>query len=175
MSFIKPAAYQDGHAGISDPLDEQRFLVNSINRIQRLPTWSSTAIVIAYDDSDGWYDHQMTQPLNSSNDPARDVLSGPGRCGRGVGLAGYLDRCGPGPRQPFLVISPFAKRNAIDHNLTTQVSITRFIEDNWLRSQRLGDGSFDATAGSISGLFDFLHPHNQRLILDPDTGQPVPG
>ncbi|MDT4971444.1 MAG: phospholipase [Pseudonocardiales bacterium] len=170
VSFIKPAVYQNAHPGNSDPLDEQRFLVNTINRIQRLPTWSSTAIVIAYDDSDGWYDHQLVQPLNSSHDAARDVLSGPGRCGQGTALGGYLDRCGPGPRQPLLVISPYAKRNTVDHTLTTQVSVTRFIEDNWLHSQRLGGGSFDATAGSLSGLFDFANPDIRPLILDPSTG-----
>ena len=57
-------------SGQLHPLDEQQFLVNTINRIQSLPTWPSTAIVIAYDDSDGWYDHVMTQPLNPSSDPA---------------------------------------------------------------------------------------------------------
>ncbi|MDT4977017.1 MAG: phospholipase, partial [Pseudonocardiales bacterium] len=138
--------------------------------IQRLPTRSSTAIVIAYADSDGWYHHQLVQPLTSSHDAARDVLSGPGRCGQGTALGGYLDRCGPGPRQPLLVISPYAKRNTVDHTLTTQVSVTRFIEDNWLHSQRLGGGSFDATAGSLSGLFDFANPDIRPLILDPSTG-----
>lgn len=71
-------------------------------------------------------------PANPSTDPARDVLSGPGRCAAGKPLAGYLDRCGPGPRQPLLVISPYAKPNSVDHTLSTQVSITRFIEDNGL-------------------------------------------
>jgi phospholipase C len=170
VSFIKPAVYDNGHPGNSSPLDEQRFLVNTINRIQRLPTWSSTAIIIAYDDSDGWYDHQMAPTLNPSYDRGQDMLSGPGRCGRGIPLGGYLDRCGPGPRQPLLVISPYAKRNTVDHTLTTQVSITRFIEDNWLGGQRLGNGSFDATAGSLSGLFDFAHPDRQPLLLDPNSG-----
>lgn len=55
VSFIKPPAYANGQPGNSDPLDEQQFLVNTINRIQGLPTWPSTAIVIAYDDSDGSY------------------------------------------------------------------------------------------------------------------------
>jgi phospholipase C len=173
VSFIKPAVYQNAHPGNSDPLDEQHFIVNTINRIQRLPTWSSTAIVIAYDDSDGWYDHQMVQPLNPSHDPARDVLSGPGHCGQGTPLGGFQDRCGPGPRQPLLVISPYAKGNAVDHTLTTQVSITRFIEDNWLGKKRLGGGSFDATAGLLSGLFDFDHPDVRPLFLDPVTGLPA--
>ena len=57
VSFLKAPGYQDGHAAYSDPIDEQQFVVREINSIEALPTWSSTAIVVAYDDSDGWYDH----------------------------------------------------------------------------------------------------------------------
>src|SRR5271157_4928201 len=80
VSFLKAQAYQDGHAGYSDPLDEQTFLVNTINFLETLPTWPSTAVVIMYDDSDGWYDHQMGPILNTSTGPA-DALTGPGACG----------------------------------------------------------------------------------------------
>ena len=90
VSFLKPAKYQDGHADYSDPLDEQHFIVNTINRLERLPTWRSTAIVIAYDDSDGWYDHVMPPIVSQSNDPANDALTGPGHCG--TAAAGRLSR-----------------------------------------------------------------------------------
>jgi phospholipase C len=53
VSFIKAQAYQDGHAGYSDPLDEQPFLVNLVNFLENQPEWNSTAVVIMYDDSDG--------------------------------------------------------------------------------------------------------------------------
>jgi phospholipase C len=46
VSYLKAAAYQDGQAGYSDPLDEQTFLVDTINHLERLPSWSSTAVVI---------------------------------------------------------------------------------------------------------------------------------
>ena len=59
VSFLKAAAFEDGHAGYSDPLDEQHFLVRVINALQKSPEWSETAVIILYDDSDGWYDHQM--------------------------------------------------------------------------------------------------------------------
>ena len=78
MSFLKAPAYEDGHAGYSDPLDEQRFLASTINQIQSSPDWSSTAIVIAYDDSDGWYDHVMGPIVRSSDGPS-DALNGAGQ------------------------------------------------------------------------------------------------
>ncbi len=171
VSFLKAAAYQDGHAGYSDPLDEQNFLVNTINRLEKLPTWRDTAVIIAYDDSDGWYDHVIGPIISQSNDPAHDALSDPGMCGTAK-TGAYEDRCGYGPRLPLLVISPFAKSNFVDHSVTNQASILRFIEDNW-NLGRIGDQSFDATSGSLSNLFDFSHPFNRSLFLDPATGEPV--
>jgi phospholipase C len=171
VSFLKAAKYQDGHADYSDPLDEQHFLVRTINRLQRLPSWRSTAIVIAYDDSDGWYDHVMPPIVNQSNDPANDALTGPGHCGTAKPGA-YQDRCGYGPRLPLLVVSPWARRNAVDNGLTDQTSILRFIEDNWGLG-RIGNQSFDTLAGSLGGMFDFHHANTSRLILNPITGEPV--
>ena len=46
VSYLKAAEYQDGHPGYSDPLDEQTFLVNTINQIEQSKYWASTAIVI---------------------------------------------------------------------------------------------------------------------------------
>jgi phospholipase C len=172
VSFLKASAFQDGHAGYSDPLDEQQFLVTTINRLQGLPEWSSTAIVIAYDDSDGWYDHVMGPIVSKSNDPRHDALFGSRLCGKPVRGAA-LDRCGYGPRLPLLVISPYARVNHVDHRVTDQTSVLRFIEDNW-GTGRIGGGSFDARAGSLLPLFDFRGAGPAApLRLDPATGLPL--
>jgi phospholipase C len=172
VSFLKAAAYQDGHAGYSDPLDEQTFLVNTINTLMKSPFWKSTAVVVLYDDSDGWYDHVIGPIVNQSNTPD-DTLSGPASCGTPKPGA-YLARCGYGPRQPFLVISPYARQNFVDHSVTDQSSVLRFIEDNWGLG-RIGNQSTDAIAGSMLRIFDFSNNGvgNTKLILDPTTGQPV--
>jgi phospholipase C len=172
VSYLKAAAYQDGHAGYSDPLDEQNFLVNTINQLQKRPEWRSTAVIIAYDDSDGWYDHVMP-PLVSTSESTADALTGAGVCGKAQ-AGTYLDRCGYGPRLPLLIISPYAKKNFVDHTLTDQSSILRFIEDNW-RLGRIGDQSFDARAGSLNNMFNFFFCSNQNLYLDPATGEPTRG
>ncbi|MEU0389601.1 phospholipase C [Streptomyces chartreusis] len=171
VSFVKAAEYQDGHAGYSDPIDEQHFLVHQINAIQSSPQWKDTAVVIAYDDSDGWYDHAYVPPRNGSTDTS---LGSNGKatdspaCQAGPKASGgYADRCGPGTRQPLLVVSPYSKVNKVDHTLTDQSSIIRFVEDNW-HTGRVGDHSFDATAGSLTGLFDFRHPNNKQVLLNAD-------
>jgi phospholipase C len=182
VSFLKAPGYQDAHAGYSDPLDEQAFVVNTVNFLETLPTWSSTAVVVMYDDSDGWYDHQMGPIVNQSTGPA-DALTAPGACGTPLlSLPGLnasnlhaLGRCGYGPRLPFVVISPWARRNFVDHTVTDQTSVIHFIEDNWLGGQRIGQGSFDSLSNSIVQMFDFAKIRsNGVLFLNPNTGEREP-
>jgi phospholipase C len=178
VSILKAPAYQDGHAAYSDPLDEQTFLVNTINAIMQSPFWGSTAIIISYDDSDGWYDHQMG-PIVTQSTSADDFLTGSGACGDGS-QAAYQGRCGYGPRLPLLVISPYARVNYVDHTVTDQSSILRFIEDNWSLG-RIGDNSTDAVAGSLMGMFNFgatapavLLDPNQGTLTGTASGTPLP-
>ena len=211
VSFLKAPGYQDGHAAYSDPIDEQNFIATVVNFLQTTPQWSSTMVVIAYDDSDGWYDHQMSPIVNPSSTKAGatvsstaniattatksilvlgngDFVNGNGVCNVGMaqagtstpplalaGVTGQLNaqgRCGYGPRLPLLVISPYAKKNYVDHTLTDQSSVLRFIEDNWLSSQRI-TGSFDSIAGKLNNMLDFkAAPRTTTLVINPATGIP---
>jgi phospholipase C len=178
VSFLKARAIEDGHPGYSDPLDEQHFIVNAINMLEKSDEWNNTAVIITYDDSDGWYDHVMGPIVNQSN-VSDDRLLGVGNCGTPKPINAHGDiqngRCGYGPRLPLLVVSPYARKNYVDHSVTDQSSILRLIEDNW-NLGRIGNGSADAIAGSINGLFDFSgEQHAPKLILDPVTGVVVSG
>lgn len=179
VSFLKAISIHDAHPGNSDPLDEQQFVVKVANFLQQQPDWNNTALVVMYDDSDGWYDHQLGTIVNGSKSAA-DALTGPGACGSSANSLPGVNpatlhaqgRCGYGPRQPLLVISPWSKHNFVDHSVTDQTSVMRFIEDNWLGGQRIGAGSFDGEANSISSLFDFTQTISTApYILDPSTGE----
>jgi len=170
--YLKAPAYQDGHPGNSDPVDEQTFVNEVITALESSPDWSSTLVVFNYDDSDGWYDHQAPPIVNPSH-ASKDALNGTGVCVSGAqqgdggvpttplngvapdgGAAGPVQgRCGYGTRIPLLVVGPYAKKNYIDHTLTDQTSILKFIEDNWLGGERIQPGgSFDTIAGPISNM-----------------------
>ncbi|SFR98423.1 Phospholipase C [Granulicella pectinivorans] len=179
VSYLKAPAYQDGHAGYSDPLDEQAFIVSVLNTIQKTPQWSKTVVLIAYDDSDGWYDHEFKIVNGSAG--AGDAFTSKGFCADGTtALPGVASatlhaqgRCGYGPRLPFLVVSPWAKPNYVDSNVLDQTSIMRFIEDTFLNGQRVGQGSFDTIAAPINPLLDLRRstPQNMHtVLLDPVTG-----
>ncbi len=183
VSFLKAPANMDGHAGYSDPLLEQQFIVNTVNELEQSKFWNSTAVIIAYDDSDGWYDHQMSNIVNSSavlnaaSPKNGDSLNGSGKCGNGTPLKDdhgnpIQGRCGYGPRLPLIVISPYAKENFVDHTVTDQSSILRFIEDNW-DTGGIGNGSYDDLAGGLDNLFDLDRHDGRKLFLDPITGLTV--
>jgi len=171
VSFVKAKRYQDGHAGYSDPIDEQAFLVALVNAIELSPSWKDTAIIVAYDDSDGWYDHVMPPILKGSAVGDVDALNGSGKCGNAASTA-YPARCGYGARLPLLLISPFARVNFVDHAVRDLTSILRFVEDNWSLG-RLGDQSFDELAGPLDTMFDFDRPTANAVTLDPKTGELV--
>jgi len=187
VSFLKAPGYEDGHAAYSDPYDEQQFVTTEINNLEHTPDWSSTAVIVTYDDSDGYYDHVYSGIHNASNTSTvatppgpQDFLTGTGLCGDTIAnppLAGENGRCGFGPRLPFLVISPWARHGAVTHTLSDFGSIDKFIEDNW-GLPRIS-GSFDANAGTINSMFNFSDNENDngagKLFLDPVTGQPSQG
>ena len=153
------------------------FVTTEINALEETPDWPSTAVIVTYDDSDGFYDHVysgVTNPSNTANvaNPPgpQDFLTGTGLCGTGTPLDGQNGRCGYGPRLPFLLISPWTKPGTVDHTLTDFSSIDKFIEDNW-GLPRI-PGSFDSIAGSINSMFKFNGNGKSKLFLDPTTGQP---
>jgi phospholipase C len=208
VSYIKPAAFQDDHPGNSDPLSAQTFEVDLINALQQSPEWFETAVIIQWDDTDGWYDH-MTGPIvnQTANDAGIDnnfvnandafiptlplststAVASPkaiptsGVCGKPAGGPGTPPRCGYGIRMPFMLISPWAKVNFVDHATTDQTSSLGFIEFNWdlgfidgPTAPPAGQASFDRITGTILNMFDFDDPPNpRRLILNDMTGEPV--
>ncbi|HVM65798.1 MAG TPA: alkaline phosphatase family protein, partial [Acidimicrobiales bacterium] len=224
VSFLKAAGFEDGHAQYSDPIDEQNFIAREVNALMQTPDWSSTAVVINYDDSDGWYDHSYAtiatgsaavgepgatpvipgtgvtlqhslvpvNPSNSAGDNLFSTLAGPPYPAPGVSqlcytapqnnassaLAGQMGRCGLGPRLPMMAVSCFAKSNYIDHAVSDQSSITKFIQGNWglpSISGSFANLAFNSTAsdaaynaeGPLSNLFDFTPGANDVAGCNP--------
>jgi phospholipase C len=196
VSFLKAPGYQDGHAAYSDPEDEQQFVADEINALEASPDWKSTMVVINWDDSDGWYDHANSGVANPSLSVADNLtdtsltVSSTGTSGRCGGapqgtvetpfpLAHEQGRCGFGPRVPLVVISPYARRNTVDHNLSDQASMLNFIEFNWGLSGIPGSADQalaapDAAEGvpfDLAGMLQFKGKASGKLFLNPVTGQ----
>ncbi len=196
VSFIKAPSAYNGHPGNSDPVSEQYWVTQTVNTIMQSSFWASggVAIVIAYDDSDGWYDHVTGPIVSPSNINGTSITTGAGISGSTTNLAAVYDnfagvgncgsplpgadpaRCGYGPRLPMIVISPFSIPNFVDHTLLNQVSIIRFIEDNWslgridATAPANGKGSYDRQSSSIASMMNFTNPANTSPLLLTCTG-----
>ncbi len=131
----------------------QAWVTRLINAVMRSPDWSSTAIFLSWDDWGGFYDHVRPR---------------------------VVDANGYGLRVPGLVISPYARRGYIDHQILSHDAYVQFIEDDFLRSQRLDprtDGRPDPRPGvrennpllgSLLKDFNFSQRPRPPLILAPD-------
>ena len=128
----------------------QTFVTTLINAIMSGPNWKDCAIFLAWDDWGGFYDHVV--PVN-------------------------VDQNGYGLRIPAMVISPYARRGFIDRQTLSFDAYAKFIEDDFLGSQRLdpkNDGRPDprtsvreeaSQLGDLRRDFDFDQPVRAPLIL----------
>jgi phospholipase C len=99
-------AGSDDHPGYSDSQIAEGLLADSINAIASSPYWSQSAIIITYDETDGYYDHVPSSIR--VNDPFGNPLSG-------------------GPRIPTIVISPFSAVHTISTKYAEHSSVIKFI------------------------------------------------
>ena len=98
----------DDHPGYSDSQLSESLLAREIDAIASSPYWPQSVILIAYDESDGLYDH--ARPRVRSHDPA--------------GLP--LDQ---GPRIPAILISPYAVAHGVSHEPAEHSSIIKLVDE----------------------------------------------
>jgi phospholipase C len=109
VSWVIPSGLDSEHP-TSNIATGQAYVTGVINAIMRSKAWSSTAIFLTWDDWGGFYDH-VKPPV--------------------------IDGNGYGFRVPALVISPYARRGLIDHRQLSFDAFNKFIEDDFLRGQRI--------------------------------------
>jgi acid phosphatase len=104
VSFYKPAGRYTQHPSYTDLVSGDAHIAGVLERLRASPLWPRMAIIVAYDENGGFWDH-VAPP------------SGPG----------WSDRFGPGTRVPALVISPFARKGHVEHTTYDTTSIIKFI------------------------------------------------
>jgi phospholipase C len=167
VSFLRSDVVRTGHPSSSDPLDEQEWIEGDVNAIEKSAYWPSTAIVIEYDDSDGYYDHQPPTILNSSDTGSDSAICTEAHAAGVPEIGNQSNRCGPSQRLPFEVISPYVKPDHVDHSLITQDSTLKFIEKNW-GLPTVGPATFDnlPQLSDLESFFDWSQPQQKEVLLD---------
>jgi phospholipase C len=149
VSWLAPAEAVSDHPPASIRRG-QAYVTGVVNAVMRSPDWSSTAIFLSWDDWGGFYDHVVPPKVDAS----------------GYGL-----------RVPGLVISPYAKRGYIDHQVLSHDAYLKFIEDDFLGGARIDprtDGRPDPRPdvrenakilGDLRKDFDFAQRPRAPLLL----------
>jgi phospholipase C len=155
ISWVKAPQLEDGHPGYSGPALEDAFVGDLVGRLQASDYWKNTALVIAFDETGGWWDHVAPPDQGGvfanwvNGQPNLSGCQYPGIPGVACGEAGF------GPRMPVLVVSRFARQGFVDHDLLNTASLDRWVEWNH-RLPALGVwGDRDVTAGNLTGAFIF--------------------
>lgn len=130
--------------------DGQAWVTKVVNAVMTSPSWDSSAIFVSWDDWGGFYDHVVPPQVDSN----------------GYGL-----------RVPGLMISPYARRGYVDHQVLSPDAYLKFIEDIFLDGQRLDpatDGRPDSrptvrenvpALGDLIREFDFSQAPRSPLVL----------
>ncbi len=134
VAFYKPVGDQNQHPGYTDVLSGDRHIADLVRKIQASPAWSSTLIVVTYDENGGFWDHASPP-------------SG----------AGHGDRWGPGTRVPAILISPFVKKAYVDHTPYDTGSILRLLEHRFALTP-LPDAR--VKLGDLTGALDVPQPRH---------------
>jgi phospholipase C len=156
ISWVKAPQLDDGHPGYSGPALEDAYVGDFINRLKASPYWKDTAVIVAFDETGGWWDHVAPADLGG---PFATWVNGQPNNFTGCQYPGIPNtpcaEAGLGPRMPVLVISRFAKQSFVDHDLLNTASLDGWIEWNH-RLPALGVwGNRDVNAGSLAGAFVF--------------------
>jgi len=125
FSLIIPDSQHDMHPGDAHIGNATTFLETIIQQVQASPVWNNTAIVVTFDTGGGWYDHVYPPTLDDQ------------------GLAF---------RVPTLVISPYAKKNYVSHQVMDHVSILKLVQWNWTFPSL---NVRNAASGDMLDMFDF--------------------
>ena len=158
VAWITPSEPNSEHSPASVH-QGQAYVTALINAAMKSADWTSTAIFLSWDDWGGFYDHVVP----------------PG-----------VDRNGYGLRVPLIVISPYAKKGYIDHQVLSSDAFLKFIEDDFLNGARLNpttDGRPDPRPdvrenapilGNLVNDFNFSQPPRKPLLLptNPPTDSP---
>ena len=159
VSWVVPSQ-PDGEHPPASVHQGQAYVTALINAAMKSPDWNSTAIFLSWDDWGGFYDHMA---------PPR------------------VDQNGYGLRVPGLVISPYAKKGYVDHQILSSDAYLKFIEEDFLNGARLNprtDGRPDSRPdvrentpilGNLLNDFNFSQPPRAPFLLptNPPTDSPL--
>src|SRR5262249_51906132 len=134
----------------------QQMVHDIIDATMHSPHWPHAALFLTYDEQGGFYDHVPPPSACVPDDipPALEANN----------VVAAYDALGL--RIPMFVISPYAKRGFVSHEVTDHTSVLRFVEALF---ELPALTHRDANAVPPYDMFDFDHPDMSIPTLPPAT------
>jgi phospholipase C len=156
VTWLVPSAADSEHPGASTPVGSANLIYNVLDAVAADPhTWSRTALLVNFDENDGYFDH-VPPPVPPA--AADDDHFG----GQPLGL---------GPRVPMTVVSPWTIGGFVDSHVYDHTSILRLLE-RWTGVAEPNISRWRRTvAGDLTGAFDFTRAGRAPRLRRPG---PVP-
>lgn len=154
----------------SDIRNGEAFLSRVYNAIASSPQWSSTVLIINFDEWGGFFDHVVPPVLPSSQVPDADASAY-----IGGGLFSTDPTYGSrGFRVPCVVISPWTHQSRVSSGLFDHTSVLKLIEDRWNLPSLT---AHDFYANDLTNVMDFGHPDYTvpPLLQNVPSGSPYGG
>ena len=183
VSYIVAPARDCEHPGPSSPAQGADYTARVLNALTANPrTWSRTALLVMYDENDGFFDHVPPPAPPSLMDGVELGGSTADTTGEYHRVRGASEHAaerddlmgrpyGLGPRVPMLVISPWSRGGWIDSEVFDHTSVIRFLERRFGVLEPNISPWRRAVCGDLTSAFDFKTP-NTRVLSDalPATG-----
>jgi phospholipase C len=123
----------------------ENFTATVIDALTKSPAWSRSALFLTYDEHGGLYDHVPPPKACPPDDHAPELPKG--------SEPAAFDQLGV--RVPMMVISPYAKKRYVSHDVYDHTSIVRFVEARFVMPALTNR---DANAEAPWDMFDFDNP-----------------
>lgn len=130
-----------------------QFVQSLIDGLMKSPSWKDSAFILTFDESGGFYDHVSPQPAVSPDGIKPVDLMPNDICTTSTGPT--CDFVYTGYRIPLLVVSPYAKKNYVDHTVADSTAILKLIET---RFNLAALTKRDAAQPDMTQFFDFKNP-----------------
>jgi phospholipase C len=185
VSWVCPRSSQSEHPGASSPAQGAAYVAAVLDALTANPdVWSKTALIINFDENDGFFDH-VPPPAPPSYvtynaDPSQAVLAGASTVDISDDYLGDDDGGFPsvdpykhhpwglGPRVPMYIVSPWSKGGWVNSQVFDHTSTLRFVERRFGVAESNISPWRRAVSGDLTSCFNFATPNDDKITL-PDT------
>ncbi|MFH8755165.1 phosphocholine-specific phospholipase C [Streptomyces atroolivaceus] len=160
VSYLVPSAVDSEHPSVSSPAHSATIVYKVLDALGRHPdVWRHTAVIINYDENDGFFDH-VPPPVPPAEDTEERWE------GKPTGL---------GVRVPLLVVSPWTVGGYVCSEVFDHTSVIRLLE-RWtgVREPNIGDWRRTVT-GDLTSAFDFRRAQRRPETAPPGAVPPFGG